>query len=380
MLPENMKNKKIMIPAILCLAVLVFLVRRLPSKQPTAKQEDAARVQVARAIYSDSLKKGLHTTVSLKAISDVVIRPKVESHLQNLYVKKGQMFQKGDLLLELEHNNQSAQVSAMAAQIKMNEAAAESAKSQKENAAAEQRRYDTLVEKGYATRQEVDARRTTSRTADSDYDKAVANIEYARSQLKAAEAELHDYMIYAPFDGVVLDDYDISIGSQVTKTTNVLRIADISQVKAAIEIPEIQLARLKNGMTVDVTCDALPGRHFQGRIEGINQFVNTETHTVRADVVIDNKAAGYILKPGMFARCFVIAEASARALVIPTEAIRSDGSVFVVRDNKAEEAHVKVELKLEKETAVSGINEGELIITGGHKNLKPGDTVTYKEP
>ena len=378
-MPERMDFKKIWFPAVLCLLVLFFLGKNLPSKQQEAKQEDVARVQVARAAYSDSVTKGLRTTASLKAIADVVIRTKVESHLQNLYVKKGQMFQKGDLLLELEHNNQSAQVKAMAAQIKMNEAAAEAAKYNKENAAIEQQRYDTLVEKGYATRQEVDARRTASRTSGSDYDKAVASIEYARSQLQAAEAELKDYMFFAPFDGIVLDDYDISIGHQVTKDTSILRIADINQVKAGIEIPEMQVGQIKNGMVVEVTCDALPGEKFSGSIAGINQFVNTATHTVRADVVIDNKATGYKLKPGMFARCFVIEESSSKALVVPTEAIRSDGSVFVVRDHIAQQVQVKVELKQENLTAVSGINEGDIVVVGGGNKLKPGDKISFKE-
>ena len=378
-MPETFDYKKIGLSAAIVLIALFFLAKTLPSKPQETKQEDIARVQVARAVYASGLARGIQTTASLKAAADVIVRTKVESHLQNIYVKKGQMFQKGELLLELEHNTQSAQVKATEAQLKMNEAEAESAKFHKENASAEQKRYDTLIEKGYATRQEVDAKRTASQTAGSDYDKAVANIAYARSQLEAMQAALADYMVYAPFDGIVLDDYDISVGQQVTKDTDVMRIADIRQIKAFIEIPETRISRVKKGMEVEVTCDALPDRRFRGTVENINEFVNTGTHMVRADVVIDNSAVGYALKPGMFARCFVVEETASDVLVVPTEAVRDDSSVFVVRDNKAQQVQVTVELKQEKETAVSGINEGDLVIVRGGKNIKSGDKVTYKE-
>lgn len=377
---NKLQDKKILLPAIITVLALGFLGRNMFNKPQALKTENIARVQVAKATYNNSLVKGINTTTSLKAVADVKVKTKVDGHLHKIYFKKGQMFKQGDMLLELQHANQSAQVAAMEAQIEMNKAAAAAAKSQKENAAIEQQRYDTLIAKGYATRQEVDAKRTTSRTASSDYDKALASIDYAEAQLKAAKATLADYMFHAPFDGIVLDDYDMSIGNQITKDTNVMRIADISQIKASIDIPEIHLSRLKEGMHVQIVCDALPNENFSGILEIINGFINTNTHTVQADIIIDNKAVGYKLKPGMFARCLIVEESTAKTLVIPTEAIRSDGSILIVKDNHIQETKINVELTNEKETAISGINEGDIVVIGGGNTLKTGDKVTYKEP
>ena len=376
-----LQNKKILIPALICLVIIGLVVKRNLTKPQAVTTEAVARVQVVKVVAKENTGSLLNTTTSLKAIADVVLKSKVETHLQGLYVRKGERFEKGQLLAELEHRNQSAQVEAMEAQIRVSQAAAAAAKSQKENAAIEQQRYDALIAKGYATRQEVDAKRTTSRTADSDYDKSIANISYSGAQLKAARATLADYLFRAPFAGVVLDDYEMTAGKKVTKETEVLRIADIDTIKASMEIPEMQLGLVKPGMQVQVTCDALPEQSFIGTLQTINDFVNTNTHTVQADVYIDNAAIGYKLKPGMFARCAILAEGKQQALVVPSDALRSDGTVLVVRAGKVEQAKVQVvATKGEESFLTGGVNEGDLVVVSGGRKLKSGDKVTYKEP
>lgn len=373
-----LQNKKILIPALVCLVVVGLVAKRNMAKPQTVATETVARVQVVKVIAKENTGSLLNTTTSLKAIADVVLKSKVETHLQGLYVRKGERFEKGQLLAELEHRNQSAQVEAMEAQIRVSEAAAAAAKSQKENAAIEQQRYDALIAKGYATRQEVDAKRTTSRTADSDYDKSIANISYSGAQLKAARATLADYLFKAPFAGVVLDDYEMTAGKKVTKETEVLRIADIDTIKASMEIPEMQLGLVKPGMQVQVICDALPEESFMGTLQTINDFVNTNTHTVQADVYIDNAAIGYKLKPGMFARCAILAEGKQQALVVPSDALRSDGTVLVVREGKVEQTKVQLAAtKGEESFLTGGVNEGDLVVVSGGRKLKTGDRVTY---
>lgn len=377
----KLHDKKMIIALVALLAVLGFGAKKIFNKPKAVAEADVARVQVVKAAAKENTGSVFNTTTSLKAIADVVMKAKVESHLASLYVRKGEKFAQGQLLLELEHRNQSAQVEAMSAQIEVSRAAAAAAQYQKQNAAIEQQRYDALIAKGYATRQEVDAKRTTSRTADSDYDKAVANISYTAAQLKAAQATLADYLFRAPFDGVVLDDYEMSVGKKVTKDTEVLRIADIGTIKASIEIPEMQLAVLRPGMEVKVTCDALPGEDFMGKLSCINDFVNTATHTVQADVLIDNAATGYKLKPGMFARCYLLSEQRQQALAVPSAALREDGSVLVASGDKVEARKVQLAGTQGEEVFLSGgISEGELVVTSGGKKLQSGDKVSYKEP
>ena len=124
-----LQNKKILIPALVCLVVVGLVAKRNMAKPQTVATETVARVQVVKVIAKENTGSLLNTTTSLKAIADVVLKSKVETHLQGLYVRKGERFEKGQLLAELEHRNQSAQVEAMEAQIRVSEAAAAAAKS-----------------------------------------------------------------------------------------------------------------------------------------------------------------------------------------------------------------------------------------------------------
>ena len=374
------RHKKALLLGGLCLILAVSVVPRYLSKKQTAVPVTAARVQVTRARYDANFSAGLETTTSLRANADVILKSKVDTYVKKIYLAKGRTFRAGDLLVELEHGSQSAQVQAAKAQISMNQAAASSARSTLKNAASDQERYDILIAKGYATRQEVENKRTSASTAGSDYEKAVSNIAYAKAQLDAAESTLNDYYFKAPFKGLVLDDYNICEGSKVAPETSILRIADIEVLKASINIPEQQLQNIKEGMTASLTCDSLPGQKFTGTVKNVNAFVDTDTHTVQADVYLDNAAYDYVLKPGMFARVFVVEQTEAPTLVVPSGAIRKDNTVLVAREHKTVVVKITPGLTYNKQTAVTGaLQDGDLIIVSGGSTLKDGAEVTYDE-
>ena len=373
-------HKKIVLAAVIMLTVLGGYLYNAASRHTVTAAPVAARVQVAKAVYADNFDEGMNTTGTMRANADVVIKSKVETTIKDYVVKKGQRIEQGQLLVELEHHNQTAQVQAAQSQISVNEAAAASAHAELTNAIAEQRRYDTLVGSGAVSRQQADAKQTVQKVAAGDYARANSNVEQANAQLAAAEATLNDYLLIAPFNGIVLDDYDMSVGSKVAKDTNVLRVADIDKLKLTVSIPENEMGRIKVGMPVNIVCSSLPGESFKGTVEIVNPYIDTNTHMLKADVSIDNKKLGYRLKPGMFAKVMLVEKAQQRALVIPKEAVRQDGTVLVVEDGKAKIVHVKVALTSDKLVSVSqGIKEGDAVVISGGKSVKDGDQLTYKE-
>ncbi len=374
-------HKKKILLGIVCLVLIGTIGYRYLGKKPVQAPLIAARIQVVRVSPSDALLKGFNTTTALKAIADVAMRSKVEAPIQAIYVHKNEFITQGQLLLEMEHNNQSAKIQSATAQINMNSAAAAAAQAELANAAIEQERYDLLISKGYATRQEVASKRTTHATAGADYNKAVANVAYSEAELAAAQATVGDYLLKAPFDGIVLDDYNLTVGSKLNKDTDALRIADISKIKCTLNIPESKLATVKPGMPANVVCDAYPGRKFQGTVQTVNTFIDTASHTFQADIIIDNTALNYLLRPGLFVKVFLIEEAAQpQTLTIPTEALRKDGTVLLARDKKV--VVQKVQTGIANDTATSitnGLTAGDLVIVNGGNTLKEGDAVSYDE-
>lgn len=372
------KNKTLSLILILIVLSIVLLHKQFFETKP-ATELPLTRVQVSKATYGQKLEQGIMTTSSLKAITDVEIKSKVEALIQKIFVKKNQYVKTGEVLLELEHANATAKMASAKAQIDINNAAANAAKWKAANAAIEQRRYDSLIEKGYATRQEVDEKRTSSNTAEADYEQALASIEYARAEQEAAAAELNDCLIKAPFDGTILDDYELAIGSKVTTDSSVIRIADISKIKCTINIPENKLSIVKPGMAAIITCDTFPDEKFAGIVSVVNTFIDTANHTFQADIIIDNAVYDNKLLPGMFAKIFLIEQQNMpQSLTVPAEAISDDSTVMIVKDNKIIIQKVITGFSDGKNTVITdGLNEGDIVVINGGKTLREGDSVSY---
>lgn len=368
------KKQILLLAAII--AVCYFGYQRYFYKPPIAEPLPA-RVQVARAEYS-SLDNNIASTTSLKAVADVEIKAKVEAPVQNIFVRRNQQVRARELLVELEHRSASAKVGSAGAQIKMNAAAAEAARQTALNAEAERKRYDQLIEQGAVSRQEAEDKRTASGTAAADYEQSLAAIKYAAKEMQAAEAELQDYLIRAPFDGVVLDDYDLAVGSKLNVDDSIIRIADVSVMKCSVMLPESKLGVIKEGMPAEVICSSFPQENFAGKVGTINTFVDTATHTFRADVLIDNAALDYKLLPGMFAQVKILELQTEPLLCVPAEAVADDGTVLLVYGNKVERRQVQAGASDGSSTVItSGLQEGDIVVVNGGKTLQNGDQVEY---
>ncbi|MDO4920966.1 MAG: efflux RND transporter periplasmic adaptor subunit [Phascolarctobacterium sp.] len=369
--------KKMLALALVAFAVGGFVYKRYFYQAP---QQEAlpARVQVAKAAYRDGLDNAVSSTVSLQAISDVEIKAKVEAPVEKIFAQRNQRVRQGALLVELEHANASAKAASAAAQIEMNRANAEAAKWTAANAAAERARYDKLIKDGVVARQEVDDKRTASSTAAADYEQALASIQYAQAELDAARAEVNDCLIRAPFDGIVLDDYDLAVGSKIKADDSIIRFADVGVMKCSVMLPESKLGMVKPGMAAEITCEALPQEKFTGKVATINSYVDTATHTFRADVLIDNAALDYKLLPGMFAQVKILEPQTEPLLCVPAEAVADDGTVLLVYGNKVERRQVQTGASDGSNTVItSGLQEGDVVVVNGGKTLQNGDQVEY---
>lgn len=377
MLKKIAEKKHYLFMAVAVVLLGCFIYKRFIYKAPVPAPLPA-RVQVAKAEYRERLNNAVTSTTSLKAVQDVAIKAKVEAPVQRLYVQRNQWVKQGELLVELEHNSESAQVVAARAQVNMNQAAAAAAKWRAENAQTEQARYDKLIADGVVSRSEVDSKRTTYGTAAADYEQAVAAIGYARGALAAAEASLGDHLIKAPFDGVILDDYDLHIGDKVKTDANLLRIADISTMKCSISLQEDLLGRVQPGMEAQVVLTAFPEESFTGKLATINTFVDPATHTFLVDVMLDNKALEYKLQPGMFAKVNILEQQEKlQLLTVPKEAVNK-GTVLVVQGNKVEQRQVQTGTSDSQNIVItSGLKQGELVVVSGGKTLKNGEAVSY---
>ena len=334
------------------------------------------RVEVAAAKRQDKVEQGLSTTSTLKAFEEVVLIPKVTGRVENIVAEKGDYVMVGEILAVLEHRSEEAQYESLKAQVAVARAELAQSKVSLADAQREFDRYSRLRKSGYATQQEYDTRSTTYQAAKASCAKAEAQLEQAQANLDAQVVTLKEYTLTSPIEGVVLDDYDMTAGALLKDSTNVFRIGQVNKLKAPIDIPERHMNRLRLGMSAELTFESLPGERFYGTVTLINPYIDTSTRTLSARITVDNEATGFKLKPGMFARVMLIEASETNPLVIPSEALRSDGTVLAVREGKIAVQPVKIGVARGSVlTVTEGLAAGEAVVVSGGNNLKDGAAV-----
>src|SRR5690606_17653189 len=104
----------------------------------------------------------------------------------------------------------------------------------------------------------------------------------------------------------------------------------IDTLKIDFKLPELFLAQVKNGQTIEISVDALPGRTFTGTIYAIDPHIDINGRALNIRARLENP--DLILRPGLFARIRVKGQVKRNVLVIPEAAIvpRGDDKIVYV--------------------------------------------------
>jgi len=183
---------------------------------------------------------------------------------------------------------------------------------------------------------------------------------------KAGQAERQvDY--FAPFDGYVMD-LGARQGAAVTPGTMLFQLADLQSVWINAEVPEAQAAWIKAGDAAVAEVPALPGQHFQGRIDYLYPELTATTRTLKVRVVVKNPDKR--LRPGMFAAVHLSGATQDRVLTVPTEAVIKTGTrtVVIVADDATHFRPALVRVGAEhggRSEILEGLSVGQNIVASG---------------
>lgn len=189
----------------------------------------------------------------------------------------------------------------------------------------------------------------------------------ALAQYELALHEEQNAVLRAPFDGVIANLFTKPF-SLVSSAEIFCTVIDPRSLEASFSVLENELPLIQTGDRVSVTPFAMPDVRTEGRISEINPLID-ENGVVRVKAAVNNSNK---LFEGMNVRVS-IRRSLGRQLVVPKEAvvIRSGRQVvFTLADGKAIWTYVEIGLEnADNYTIVSGLTEGDLIITSGNINL-----------
>jgi HlyD family secretion protein len=209
-----------------------------------------------------------------------------------------------------------------------------------------------------------------------DFEGARAAIQQAEAALELANIQLAEVVIKAPFDGVVAE-LDISQGSRVSPQTNVASLIS-KEVEVVVSVPEGRIGQIEKGQSAAMQITAYPGQDFPGVVNSIAPQANSDTRTF--EIKITPTKGADLLRSGMYANVSILAQEKPNTLLAPRAAITTiedKPTVFVVQaDNTVEQREVTTGLFDKDNTEIlSGLKEGETVVTAGQSNLSDGAKV-----
>jgi len=350
-------------------AVLAVGCSQSGSGEAQESRKPAVAVDVAAAASTD-LEESIDLVGSLAPKLQADVKSEFTGVVTEVFVTEWAHVAKGQPLARLDTREAEAELEGMRAsllQAEVNETRAN----------RELERAIKLKQVGLLTQQGLDDARSAQEAS-------VATTAAVRAQLRATETRLAKAVMRAPFDGVVAYR-GVSVGDRVESMGGgpAFRIVDNRVLDLVATLPTSKLASIKVGQELTFTTDAVPGRTFAGRIAFINPATEDVSRAIRVMAEVKNDDGA--LTGGLFVEGRILVGKRVGVLQIPRAAVvswdveRGVAEVFVVNEQTAERREVRTgETTADTVEVAGGLTAGELVVTRGAFNLRPGDRVQFE--
>ena len=283
-------------------------------------------------------------TATVSAVQGVTVSAEVSGRVTRIDFESGAAVKAGDVLLQLDTSTENAQLASARAAAAL--------------ARADLKRMRELSAKKMVSREAVD-------TAD-------AKLKETAAQVGNMEAVIAKKTVRAPFSGR-LGLRLVNLGQILSEGDAIVSLQTLHPIHVDFSVPQQEIRRLKQGMTVRVTADAAPGETFKGEIIAVSPEVDPATRNVRVRALVANPQE--MLHAGMFANVEVVLPETKPVLPVVATAVLYapyGDSVFVVEKKKDEQSGDTQQV-LRQQFVRLGQARGDFVdIVDG---LKPGETV-----
>ena len=355
------------------LLIIVIAGCNKPNESRGQRETELAKVKVETIVVKrEKILDAVTFVGGLEPNRRATLTAKVSGLVEKIYVREGDYVKQGQVLVKIE---QEDYLTAMeAAEATLAEAAAYLEQSERDY-----RRFSELIEKKVISQHRYEEVKTV-------YMLAQARYQSAQVALKNARIQLANTLIEAPFSGFITarlkDEGERVRGGLPGIEASLLEVEDISIVKAAGFLPEIEISTAKTGLNALVRVDALPKKMFTGKVAVVNPRIEPATRTFMVKVEIPN--SDFLLKGNMFARITIV-KGYREALILPREAVLREEGVwlyhcFVADGERAQRRIIKpIFTPFEYVEIEDGLKEGEQVIIKGQHLLRGGEVLKIAE-
>ncbi|MEY3106458.1 MAG: hypothetical protein RIT35_624 [Pseudomonadota bacterium] len=324
----------------------------------SSQGEPVHTVSAMTASYLEWLPK-LEAVGTIKASQGVNLSAEVPGIVENIYFKQGDEVKLGMPLLQLRAYDEIAKLEALKA-------------------------TEQLAHITYNRNQAQFLINTISKQT-LDIDKA--NLDVAIANVGQQQALINKKLIRAPFTGK-LGIRLVDVGQYLNAGTPISTFQALDTVYVDFYLPQQSLDLLKINQKVTLTTDAYPNKMFSGGLIVINPNIDINTRNVHVRASLNNPT--HQLLPGMYVNVKVTTGLVNRTITLPRTTITFNSfgsSVYRIESNGQDEKGkpkfiAKQSLVSTGDTRgdqvaiLTGVKEGETIVTSGQIKLRNGSPVT----
>lgn len=302
-------------------------------------QDRVEQVRTTPLAYQE-VSRQIELSTTLQGYEEMNISPSLTGIIEKIYVEVGDRVRKGDTLVRMDQNQLNTTRLAYAnLQIEMN-------------------RVEMLLDSEAISQQ--------------TYDQTKLSFDQTAESLRFLE---ENTFVLAQYDGVIsaksYEDGELYAGAQP-----ILRLTQINELKAYVNVPETYFPLVKKGMKVNVYSDIYPDKVFPATIEIVYPTIDPASHTFTLKLRIPNSSE--LIRPGMYVST-VLDLGRTEALVVPYQAVlRLIGSnnryVFVDEGGVAKRVFVEIGERHDQTIEISSdsLKVGDPIVTTGQAKLVDG--------
>jgi HlyD family secretion protein len=347
-------------------AVTAFVIRR----NGHSDEEARPHVEVTRgSIVDRALAVG-----TIEPRVEIEVKSQVSGVVKRQFAEAGEFVRAGDPLLELQPNPTPRELMEAERQIEQRELELQNLKDEYE-------RTKGLYDKQLIAVHEYERVKRT-------YDEALLAVRTAKEQLTLLrEGKVNtrsgsvETVVRAPVSGFVLDKM-VEIGDPVVPLTSyqegtvLMTMADMDDLIFRGTVDEIDVGRLKEGMTASIKVGALPGAEVSGELARIWLKARKEENSTVFPVEVEIRSAverdpddteaepvPVVLRAGYSANTEIVIESREDVLLVPERVVHFNGDSTLVEilldDNTTEERLIRTGLSdAINVEIVSGLDEG----------------------
>ncbi len=211
---------------------------------------------------------------------------------------------------------------------------------------------------------------------------AELEVEQAKLEVQRCEKDLKSMTLYAPADGMVVykkvwdgsGASKLKVGHTPWRSQPLLEIPSQNRMKVLATVNENEISRIKKGLPVEITLDAIKDTVFTGTITEIATLAHQDDQTEKNvfDIEILINELDPRLKPGMTAHCNIMIKTIKDVLLVPMDAVQIKQGKSIVLDEDGDPVEIETgESNGDLVQVVHGLKEGDRIQLRATHSLTP---------